>query len=37
MFSYFIDLRKKFSIEEIYDLFDNEKSSNVDGSDDLPF
>ena len=24
MFSYFIDLRKKFSIEEIYDLFDNE-------------
>ena len=24
MFSYFINLRKKYSIEEIYDLFDNE-------------
>ena len=24
MFSYFIDLRKKYQIEEIYDLFDNE-------------
>ena len=24
MFSYFINLRQKYSIEEIYELFDNE-------------